>query len=123
MRFGLVLALVLALQSSPCSANELMDAYRRALAHDPVLQAAQQQHAARIEVQPQALAPLLPQVSAEGIALRQAERSPIADSLLTQTAYGTSSGYGLVLSQPVFDLQSINRWRESRLLVSQAEMS
>jgi outer membrane protein len=99
-----------------------MDAYRRALTHDPALQAARYQRAARIEVQPQALASLLPQVVAAGTAQRQIERGLISDnSTRAQTAYGTNRGYGLALSQPVFDLQSFNRWRESRLLSAQAE--
>src|SRR5580700_5394530 len=104
----------LALVVPVASANDLLQLYRLAQNHDATLQAALAQRDAAIESKPQALALLLPQVSATASdeRLRIGEQllapQPVAGTTITgcqiaagaatQVCYGDGHGYGLNLS-------------------------
>ena len=119
------------------SANDLLQLYRLAQSHDATLQTAQAQRDALIESKPQALALLLPQVSANA----SAERLRIGEQLLapqttagttitgcqiaagatTQVCYGDGHGYGLSLSQTLWSFQSFSQLREANATAAAAE--
>ena len=119
------------------AANDLLQLYRQAQNHDATLQAALAQRDALIESKPQALALLLPQVSANA----SAERLRIGEQLLapqqvagttitgcqiaagasTQVCYGDGHGYGLSLSQTLWSFQSFSLLREASATAAAAE--
>jgi outer membrane protein len=119
------------------SANDLLQLYHLAQDHDAILQAALAQRDAAIESKPQALALLLPQVSANA----SAERLRIGEQLLapqtvagttitgcqiaagatTQVCYGDGHGYGLNLSQTLWSFQSFSQLREASATAAAAE--
>jgi outer membrane protein len=115
--------------------NDLIDLYRLALTRDAVLQAAIHQRDASIEARPQAVAALLPQVSATGSAGRELEgiqTTPIAGGIVsvdcsqptsqqTQNCYTNQHGYGLTLSQTVWSFQSFAQLKEANFLVASAQ--
>jgi outer membrane protein len=119
------------------AANDLLQLYRLAQSHDATLQAALAQRNAAIEAKPQALALLLPQVSANA----SAERLRIGEQLLapqtvagttitgcqiaagaaTQVCFGDGHGYGLSLSQTLWSFQSFSLLREANAAAAAAE--
>ena len=119
------------------AANDLLQLYRLAQNHDATLQAALAQRDALIESKPQALALLLPQVSANA----SAERLRIGEQLLapqqvagttitgcqiaagaaTQVCFGDGHGYGLSLSQTLWSFQSFSLLREASATAAAAE--
>jgi outer membrane protein len=118
-------------------ANDLLQLYHLAERHDATLQAALAQRDAAIESRPQALATLLPQVSASASAQRErlgeqliAPQSvasttitgcQIAAGVATQVCYGDGHGYGLSLSQTLWSFQSFSQLREANAVAAAAE--
>ena len=121
-------------------ANDLSRFYELAQSHDAVLQAARAQRDAAVEARPQALAQLLPQL--QGVASADRERlglaiagqrvgpsAPVvapADCNVTANALmercsGDTHGYGLSLSQTVWDFSEFNKLREANAQVASAE--
>ncbi|HEY4340143.1 MAG TPA: TolC family outer membrane protein [Steroidobacteraceae bacterium] len=120
-------------------ANDLLQLYHLAQKHDATLQAALAQRDAAIEVKPQALALLLPQVSANA----SAERERLGEQLIapqtvasttitgcqiaagaaTQVCFGDGHGYGLNLSQTLWSFQSFSQLREASAAAAAAEAS
>ena len=113
----LVLACLLALLPAAASAEDLMDAYRQAVANDPVLANADAQRLAVAEGVPQARAALLPQLSAR-LSFDQlhggsgnttdANGNVVSTSVGGHTRERDLSGQ---LSQPIIDLASIDALR------------
>ncbi len=119
------------------AANDLLDLYHQAQNHDATLQAALAQRDAAIEAKPQALALLLPQVSANA----SAERLRIGEQLLApqtdtgttvtgcqvaagaanEVCFGDAHGYGLSLSQTLWSFQSFSQLREASATAAAAE--
>jgi outer membrane protein len=119
------------------SANDLLDLYRLAKNHDATLQAALAQRDAAIEAKPQALAALLPQVSANA----SAERERLGEQLIapqtvasttitgcqiaagaaTQVCFGDGHGYGLNLSQTLWSFQSFSQLRAASATAAAAQ--
>jgi outer membrane protein len=134
---GLALVLAGFLLSGVASANDLLQLYHLAQSHDATLQAALAQRDAAIESKPQALAQLLPQVSASASAdrLRTGEElivpQTVAGSTITgcQVAagaqnlvcYGDGHGYGLSLTQTLWSFQSFSQLREASATAAAAE--
>jgi outer membrane protein len=113
-------------------ANDLIDLYRLALTRDAVLQAAIHQRDAAIEVRPQALSQLLPQLTANAGAGRELQTTPVgpsaqaadcalAASQQTQTCHTNTHGYGLTLSQTVWSFESFSRLKEANSLAASSE--
>jgi outer membrane protein len=118
-------------------ANDLLQLYHLALNHDATLQAALAQRNATIELKPQALAALLPQVSANASAQRERlgeqliapqtvasttiTGCQIAAGAATQVCFGDGHGYGLNLSQTLWSFQSFSQLREASAAAAAAE--
>jgi len=119
------------------SANDLLQLYHLAQNHDATLQAALAQRDAAIESKPQALAALLPQVSATASAdrLRTGEELIVPQTAAGSTAtgcqiaagaqnlvcYGDGRGYGLSLTQTLWSFQSFSQLREASATAAAAE--
>ncbi len=119
------------------AANDLLQLYHLAQNHDATLQAARAQRDAAIEAKPQALALLLPQVSANASAerLRIGEqllapqtvagttitRCQIAAGAANEVCFGDAHGYGLSLSQTLWNFQSFSQLREASATAAAAE--
>jgi outer membrane protein len=119
------------------SANDLLQLYHLAQNHDATLQAALAQRDAAIEAKPQALASLLPQVSANAAAERERlgeqliapqtvasttiTGCQIAAGSATQVCFGDGHGYGLNLSQTLWSFQSFSQLREASATAAAAE--
>lgn len=123
-RGACVLLLALA---APVQAGDLLDAWDAALARDPVLQSAGYARAAAVEARPQALAALLPQLSAT--ASVDAERTRYDALTATastqgtpaQTDWGSLRGYGLVLNQTLWSGEAFQRLAGADAKLAQAE--
>jgi outer membrane protein len=131
------LASALACAAPDASANDLLQLYHLAQAHDATLRAALAQRDAAIEFKPQALALLLPQVSANA----SAERERLGEQLIapqtvasttitgcqiaagaaTQVCFGDNHGYGLNLSQTLWSFQAFSQLREASATAAAAE--
>ena len=132
-----LLAAVVACAAPVAAANDLLQLYHLAQKHDATLQAALAQRDAAIEAKPQALALLLPQVSANA----SAERERLGEQLIapqtvasttitgcqiaagaaTQVCFGDGHGYGLNLSQTLWSFQSFSQLREASATAAAAE--
>jgi outer membrane protein len=119
-------------------ANDLLGLYRLALSRDAVLQAATYQRDAAIEARPQALAEILPQLSATASAGRerqgsqenavttpaattQAANCTLSSDQPTQYCYTNSHAYGLTLSQTLWSFESFSRLKEANFLAAGAQ--
>jgi outer membrane protein len=115
-------------------ANDLKQYYEIALTRDTTLQVAQFQRDATIEVRPQALAALLPQVSGNASATRERAGYDATQALTGQGAdcasstdsgsqrcYGTVRGLGLNLSQTLWSFQAFNQLKEANFQAAAAE--
>jgi outer membrane protein len=115
-------------------ANDLNQLYELALTRDTVLQVAHFQRDANVEARPQALASLLPQVSASASAARERagyDASQIAGGSSagcalgadagTQHCYGTARALGLNLSQTLWSFQAFNQLKEANFQAAAAE--
>ena len=102
----------------------LMDVYDLAVKNDPLLQGAHYQKLAKNEEERQALAGLLPTVSAFGTYTKTHQKikdseNDVYDS--GSTEYDTTV-YGLSLTQPLFRWDSIVNYKQSQLKTVQAEL-
>ena len=130
-------AMIGAVAARGAAANDLLRLYHLAQSHDATLQAAMAQRDAAIEAKPQALALLLPQVSANA----SAERLRIGEQLLApqtsagstitgcqvaagaanEVCFGDAHGYGLSLSQTLWSFQAFSQLREASAAAAAAQ--
>jgi len=114
--------------------NDLKDLYELAQTRDTTLQVAHYRRDAAIEVRPQALAALLPQISAAASATReragyqtseitstQAADCAMSPDAGTQRCYGTARALGLTLSQTLWSYQEFNLLKEANFQAAAAE--
>lgn len=122
---SLAVTLGLALSASwslPASAaQDLLQTWQAALANDPVYAAARAQYRASIEQLPQARAGLLPAVNAEIGVLYEDTRA--TRNLSRRVKDGTSAPWELVLTQPLYDWSSWQRYEQAKLGVADAELT
>ncbi len=123
-RMTCVLFLIAAASPHAGYAAGLMDVYDLAVKNDPLLQGAHYQHLAKNEEERQALAGLLPTVSAFGTYTKTHQKikdseNDVYDS--GSTEYDTKV-YGLSLTQPLFRWDSIVNYKQSQLKTVQAEL-
>jgi len=128
----------LAIGAESARANDLLSLYQLALSRDAVLQAATYQRDAAIEARPQALAQILPQLSANASAGRERQGSEataaVAQATTTQAAnctlsadqptqycYTNTHTYGLTLSQTLWSFESFSRLKEASFLAASAQ--
>jgi outer membrane protein len=105
------MALLLALLAAPAHALDLLDAYRRARASDPVLAAVDAARLAGHEDVVQARAPLLPQLSA-GLALTQT-RDPAFEPVQTRSRASNAT-----LTQAIVDVARWSRVRGAQAIAA-----
>jgi outer membrane protein len=118
------------------SANDLERFYQLAQSRDATLQAARFQRDAAIEARPQALAELLPRLSASASATRervgyesgQLGVGPIANCTLSanvsvQRCYANAHGVALNLSQTLWSLEAFSLLKEANFQAASAEAS
>jgi outer membrane protein len=133
LRYSLMLIAFL-LGGKSTHANDLEQLYELALTRDTVLQVAHFQRDANVEARPQALASLLPQMSASASATRERagyDASQIAGGsgagcalgadAGTQHCYGTAHALGLNLSQTLWSFQAFNQLKEANFQAAAAE--
>lgn len=108
----------LLLGSMAVSAETLLDIYRDAMQHDPQVRAAEASWLASQEALPQSRAGLLPQISARAYRNRSTDDPKHATSTT-----GYTSGYGLELSQSLYNHQNYVRLRQANALMAQATAS
>src|SRR5256885_12348955 len=112
LRFAL--PLIVALSAAPVRAADLLQIYRDALANDSAYASARATRDAGLESLPQGLAQILPTVNATAfiqyndVAIAFRDASPDY-----QYRLGTSNGYTVTLTQPVFNWQNIQVYKES----------
>ncbi|CAM4338790.1 Channel protein TolC [Bordetella tumbae] len=122
---SLAATLGLALSTSWClpanAAQDLLQTWQSALANDPVYGAARAQYRASIEQLPQARAGLLPAINAE-IGLTYQDTRTTRD-LSRRVQDNTRAPWELVLTQPLYDWSSWQRYEQAKLGVADAELA
>src|SRR6266478_9158758 len=122
-RFCIALSLTVALSAVPARAADLLQIYRDALANDATYGSARATRDAGLENLPQGLAQLLPTVNAT--AFTQYNDTAIAFRSATPEQYqyrlGNSNGYTVTLTQPLFNWQNIQVYKEAGFKAVQAE--
>lgn len=126
--------LAAALASFPVSANELQRLYELAQQNDATLAAARHARDAAVEARPQALANLLPRVSASASQTWQRSKSDSVElidpdqpelGVRELSTRNSSQPYSLAVSatQPIFDWAALKRYAQSGDRVALAELS
>jgi len=120
------------------AANELLDLYHQAQDQDTTLKAAKFQRDAAVEVRPQALSALLPQLNAEtGLTRTRNEITTTTTRIITDPTnpaasvttsstfsyYNTNNNYQVTLSQSIWSFENFRRLKEASVQVAQAEAS
>jgi outer membrane protein len=107
--------------SQPLFAADLLQTYREARANDPVYASAQAARDAGRENLPQGLAQLLPQIGASAATQMNYIGISFRDVLPPSTRDGNTNGYGVSLTQPLFNWQAFMAYKEAGFKVAQAE--
>ena len=122
----LVALLMLGLAGGPARAADLLQIYRDALANDATYASARATRDAGLENLPQGLAQILPTINAT--AFGQANNTDLKFNNVAGTGtggdsvrVGPSGGFNLTLTQPVFNWQNFQVYREAGFKAAQAE--
>jgi outer membrane protein len=118
--------LIFSLSAVPVDAADLLQIYREALANDSTYASARATRDAGLESLPQGLAQVLPTVSATGfvqnnnvdIKFREIAGVPAAPESQRQ---GPTSGFTVTLTQPLFNWQNFQVYKEAGFKAVQAE--
>ncbi len=109
--------------SQPLAAADLLQTYREARANDPVYASARAARDAGRENLPQGLAQLLPTISASAFTQMNHLDIDFRGAAPESKRDGNTNGYGLSLTQPLFNWQSIMVYKEAGFKVAQTEAS
>src|SRR5204863_7331247 len=122
-RFWLSLSLTVALPVVPAGAADLLRIYRDALANDATYASARATRDAGLESLPQGLAQILPTVSATAFTQYNDVAIAFRGASPEQYQYrlGNSNGYAVTLTQPLFNWQNIQVYKEAGFKAVQAE--
>ena len=118
-RLRFALSLTVALSAVPARAADLLQIYRDALANDATYASARAARDAGLESLPQGLAQILPTINATAftqyndISFRSATPDP--------QRQGNSNGFTVTLTQPIFNWQNIQVYKEAGFRAAQAE--
>ena len=107
--------------SQPLFAADLLQTYREARANDPVYASAQAARDAGRENLPQGLAQLLPQIGASASTQMNYIGISFRGVLPPSSRDGNTNGYGVTLTQPLFNWQALMAYKEAGFKVAQAE--
>jgi outer membrane protein len=116
-KLSLLSAAIAALLAGPVNAADLLETYRLARQYDPVFSAARYQRDAGLERLPQALAGLLPTVTASANTNWNDARNVTND----RTFKYNSNGWLVQLTQPLFRWQNFVQYGQAQWQVQQAE--
>jgi len=120
--------LLVALSAAPARGADLLQIYRDALANDSTYASARATRDAGLENLPQGLAQILPTVNATGFAqannvdiqFRSVAGSTLSGPLESQRS-GPTSGFNVTLTQPLFNWQNFQVYKEAGFKAAQAE--
>lgn len=125
-RSRIVALLIFGLSAVPAGAADLLQIYRDALANDATYASARATRDAGLESLPQGLAQILPTVNATGFA--QANNVDIKFRDIAGTGAttesrrsGSTSGFTVTLTQPLFNWQSFQVYKEAGFKAAQTE--
>lgn len=107
--------------SQPLFAADLLQTYREARANDPVYASAQAARDAGRENLPQGLAQLLPQIGASASTQMNYVDISFRGVIPPWTRDGNTNGYGVSLTQPLFNWQALMAYKEAGFKVAEAE--
>jgi len=125
---GIAPLLLVALSAGPARGADLLQVYRDALANDATYASARATRDAGLENLPQGLAQILPTVNATGFAqannvditFRQVAGSTLAGPAESKRS-GPTSGFNVTLTQPLFNWQNFQVYKEAGFKAAQAE--
>src|SRR2546429_4028142 len=120
-RSCLPLSLAVALSSVPARAADLLQIYRDALANDATYASARATRDAGLESLPQGLAQILPTVNATAFTQYNNIDISFRGAAPDSQRQGNSNGFAVTLTQPLFNWQNIQVYREAGFRAAQAE--
>src|SRR2546430_3578167 len=120
-RSCLPLSLAVALSSVPARAADLLQIYRDALANDATYASARATRDAGLESLPQGLAPILPTVNATAFTQDNRNNISFRGAAPDSQRQGNSNGFTVTLTQPLFNWQNIQVYREAGFKAAQSE--
>lgn len=120
-QFRIALPLIVALSASSAGAADLLQIYRDALANDPIYASGRAARDAGLENLPQGLAQILPTVNATAFTQYNDINIGFRGAAPEQTRLGNSNGYTVTLTQPLFNWQNIQVYKEGEFKAMQAE--
>src|SRR2546423_12250807 len=112
-RFCLPLSLAVALSAVPARAADLLQIYRDALANAATYASARATRDAGLENLPQGLAQILPTVNATAFAQNNRTDISFRGAAPDSQRQGNSNGYSVTLTQPLFNWQSVQVYKEA----------
>ncbi|HEY6721379.1 MAG TPA: TolC family outer membrane protein [Burkholderiales bacterium] len=113
--------MIVALSAPSAGAADLLQIYRDALANDPIYASGRAARDAGLENLPQALAQILPTVNATAFTQYNDINIGFRGAAPEQTRLGNSNGYTVTLTQPLFNWQNIQVYKEGEFKALQAE--
>ena len=120
-RSCLPLSLAVALSSVPARAADLLQIYRDALANDATYASARAARDAGLESLPQGLAQILPTVNATAFTQDNRTNISFRGAAPDSQRQGNSNGFTVTLTQPLFNWQNIQAYKEAGFKAAQAE--
>src|SRR3989440_687059 len=120
-RSCLPLSLAVALSSVPARAGDLLQIYRDALANDATYASARATRDAGLESLPQGLAPILPTVNATAFTQDNRNNISFRGAAPDSQRQGNSNGFTVTLTQPLFNWQNVQLYKEAGFKAAQAE--
>src|SRR5258705_2139178 len=113
--------LILALCAAHAHAADLLQIYRDALANDATYASARAARDAGLESLPQGLAQILPTLNATAFTQENNTNISFRGAAPDSQRQGNSNGYSVTLTQPLFNWQNIQVYKEARVQAAQAE--
>jgi len=113
--------LILALCAAHVHAADLLQIYRDALANDASYASARAARDAGLESLPQGLAQILPTVNATAFTQENNTNISFRGAAPDSQRQGNSNGYTVTLTQPLFNWQNIQVYKEAGFKAAQAE--
>src|SRR5881296_1241463 len=120
-RFCIALSLTVALSAVPARAADLLQIYRDALANDANYASARATRDAGLESLPQGLAQILPTVNATAFTQYNNIDISFRGAAPDSQRQGNSNGFAVTLTQPLFNWQNIQAYKEAGFKAAQAE--
>jgi outer membrane protein len=122
-QFRIALLLIVALSAPSAGAADLLQIYHDALANDPIYASGRAARDAGLENLPQGLAQILPTVNATAFTQYNDIAIGFRGDAPEQYQYrlGNSNGYTVTLTQPLFNWQNIQVYKEGEFKAIQAE--